>query len=100
MTRTQKLSIEIQNIYLRNKIAISALDRRGPNGGTNANNIMGWTRSPSGTVTKAANMTDLPVLNLWDGSAPTPSSAIPECVYADIVRVYNKIFNDCLSTEF
>ena len=92
LTRTEKLSQAIQEIYEANKIAIKNLDTKGPNGGTNAANISGWINHGNGTITKAANESQMPVLNYWSGSAPTPSSAIPACVYNDCVKAYDRIF--------
>ena len=93
MTRTQELAKSIQKIYEVNKKAIDSLPTKGPNGGTNAATIVGWENYRNGTITRAANMTDMPVMNFWSGSAPTPSSALPDMCYDEIINEYKRIFN-------
>jgi hypothetical protein len=92
MTRIERLASKIEKIYQTNKAAIDILPNRGPNGGTNAASIEGWMNYGNGTITKAANMTHMPVMNYWSGSAPTPSSALPAICYEEITKAYNDIF--------
>ena len=92
MTRTEKLAQEIQKIYESKKAIIEDLDRQTPLGGSNAKNIIGWDNPHNGTITRAANMTDMPVLPYWSGSNPTPASAIPKCVLASVEQAYDAIF--------
>jgi hypothetical protein len=91
-TRTEQLADAIEKIYQANKADIDTLPNHGPNGGRNAATISGWTNYGNGTITRAANMTNMPVMSYWSGSAPTPSSALPEMCYKEITKAYNKIF--------
>jgi hypothetical protein len=92
-TKTVRLAKIIQDIYEQNKIKIDALPIKGPLGGHNAKFIEGWKNLGNGTITKSVNMTSLPTLNYWSGSNPTPSTAIPKCVYDKIKAAYDKVFN-------
>ena len=91
-TRTQKLAKEIDKIYKANKTKIDALPNRGPQGGINAANIPGWSNYGNGAITRAANIASIPTMRYWSGSAPTPSTALPSCVYDEITAAYNRIF--------
>ena len=92
MNRLEQLTAEVTAIYTAHKTEISQLDRRGPNGGRNARFIKGWTRSPHQTITRAVNLAGKVSLNLWDGSAPTPSTAIPSCVVDSCWLSYRIIY--------
>jgi hypothetical protein len=93
MTRTQNLTNQIKAIYLSKQDQVSALPRTGPNGGSNAAYIDGWTHSPNGTISKACGLAGVPLMPLWSGSLPTPSTAIPSCMYDDVMAAYTAIFN-------
>lgn len=92
MNRTMQLAEKIKKIEANHSEEIKALNRRGVKGGTNALYIDGWIHSPSGTITRAAHIAKLPTMPYWSGSAPTPSTAIPRCVYADVCAAYAEIF--------
>jgi len=92
MTRTEQLTNAINDIVRNHQAEIDELPTRGPNGGTNARNIDGWSHSPDGTITRAANLSECPVMNYWEGSLPTPSSAIPTCIIDEVREAYNRIF--------
>ncbi len=92
MTRTEQLTEKIETIYRANKSEIDALPQGGPQGGTNAAYIEGWICLGNGTITRAANLSSLPVLPYWSGPSPTPSSSIPECVSDEIEKTYKSIF--------
>jgi hypothetical protein len=93
MTRIEKLAKEIEKLYEENQSVIDALPIRGPSGGTNARYIEGWKNYQNGTITRAANMTNMPVLQFWSGHNPTPSSALPKCLYDQIMQAYKEIFD-------
>ena len=96
MTRMQQLTQEITKIVEKNRNTIRSLETSGPNGGNNAATIDGWAHSPSRTITRAANMVDVDLLitlPYWSGSNPTPATAIPVCIYNEVVDAYCKIFN-------
>ncbi len=91
-TKTQILSIAIQTIFESHKNEISFLPTVGPRGGRNGRGIPGWENYGKGTITRAANMTSMPVLPYWSGVCPTPSSCLPSCVKDDVMAAYNDIF--------
>lgn len=97
MTKTQKLTNAIVRNISVYKNEIEKLERRGPRGGCNARNIAGWGRSPHVTITKALLQSgENLVLNWWDGSNPTPSSAIPTCLVDLCKREYERIFGKAI----
>ncbi len=91
-TRTEKLTVKCNDIYAKHKPAIDSLDRYGPRGGVNAAYIDGWTHHGNGTITRACNMSDIPIKPYWSGSLPTAASAIPTCVVDDLLTAYKDIF--------
>lgn len=91
-TRTELLVDLAREIYRIHQNEIESLQTRGPRSGSNARNIPGWVQSPNGTITKACNLSNIPVLPWWSGSAPTPSGAIPSCCALELKCAYNKIF--------
>ena len=92
-TRTEKLTVKCNDIYAKHKSEIDSLDRHGPLGGQNAAGIPGWCNHGNGTITRACNMSNMPVLPYWSGSLPTPSSAIPLCAMAELLTGYKDIFS-------
>ena len=88
MTRTQQLRIELEKIAAEHQKEIDELPTRGPKGGHNARYINGWVRSCA-NITRAGG---LPMMRLWDGSAPTPSTAIPECCAKEAYEAEKRIF--------
>lgn len=92
MTRTEELTNAINDIVRNHHAEIDVLPTRGPNGGANARNIDGWSHSPNGTITRAANLSNCPVMHYWDGPLPTPASAIPTCIIDEVSKAYNHIF--------
>jgi hypothetical protein len=94
MTRTEKLAEEIRKIAIKRTPEMAQdLIFRGPRGGRNAARIYGWHCTGNSTISKAARMAgNLPMMNWWHGSAPTPSKAIPECCAGEIIDAYNRIF--------
>ena len=93
MTRTEKLSNEIGRIVAENKSEIDNIEHHGPDGGTNAANIPGWSHTGNGTITRAANMAGCPTKNYWSGSNPTPATSIPTCILKETESEYKKIFH-------
>lgn len=91
-TKTQQLTCAIQAIFVANRAEIDSLATTGKNGGTNAARIEGGSNYHNGTITRAANMSNMPVLDYWSGSAPTPSSALPACVQSEVLGEFNRIF--------
>lgn len=93
MNKTQKLTNAIVRNLSVYRHEIETLERRGPRGGRNAKSIQGWSRSPHVTITKAINQSgENLVMNWWDGSNPTPSSAIPSCIVELCKSEYQRIF--------
>lgn len=92
-SRLDKLVIEIRSMYEANWVDIDNLPTLTERGGRNARNISGWSHSPNGTVTKAARIAGCPVLPYWSGSAPTPASAIPSCIWREAIEACQKIYN-------
>jgi len=88
MTRTDRLQIKLREIAENHKEEIEKLSYRGPRGGRNALYINGWSRSTN-NITRANG---LPMLNWWDGSAPTSSTGIPECCYDEAIAAEKEIF--------
>ena len=88
MTRTDQLHNKLVDIATQHKMEISQLSHTGPKGGHNALYIPGWSRSTA-NVSRAAG---LPMMKLWDGSAPTPSTAIPTCCYEEALAAEKEIF--------
>jgi hypothetical protein len=93
-TRTEKLASKIKKIVAEKKTEIENLSFYGPNGGTNALYIDGWSHVGNGTITKAAGMAGCPRANYWSGHMPTPATALPSCVLPAIERAYGKIFGE------
>lgn len=94
MTRTEKLTNEINKIYDHHRDGIHALPLVGPRGGRNAATIDGWTTTAGiGAISKAAKKSAMPTLKWWDGPCRTPAVAIPLCTWAEIYEAYRKIFN-------
>ena len=91
-TKLEMLADEIEVIYQLSRVEIDSLDKRGRRGGNNARHIRGWTCLGNGTITRAANLSGLPVLPYWTGKAPTPSHAVPECVADALLAAYTRIF--------
>lgn len=96
MTRTQQLAEKLDELYESDpaiQLEIKNLSRTGPRGGHNARHIEGWHPSSSGTVTKAANLSKyIPTLHFWSGSARTPSTAIPSCIFYQAATAKKEIF--------
>lgn len=92
MSRLNDLAEKLDKIYQDHKAEIDTLETSGPNGGRNALYIDGWIGHGNGTITRAANLSRLPVLPLWTGQAPTPSSAIPLCALKDAEKAYKDIY--------
>jgi hypothetical protein len=99
MTRTQKLANKIREIYIANKAEVDSLPTSGPGGGTNAKRIEGWAHSPNSTISKAFGLACVIRMNWWDGPAPTPATAIPDCMYDDVKNAYDKIFHEYAVTD-
>jgi hypothetical protein len=88
MNITKALAYHMLGFYTQHADEIDSLSTRGPNGGRNARHIEGWQLSPNQTVTKACNMAGLLTLPYWSGKNPTPSTAIPWCVWKDAHDAY------------
>lgn len=93
MNRTERLADAIKKIAQDHKEEIKALSFRGKLGGTNAAHIAGWKNVGVATITVACKMARVPTLNYWSGSAPTPSTSIPECIAEESYKIYKQIFD-------
>ena len=91
-TRTQKLITICNALYAVNKTEIDALATNGPRGGCNAAYIDGWAHNGIAVITRAANLSDLPTMPYWSGSAPTPATSIPRCVNDLLIGAHTKLF--------
>jgi hypothetical protein len=93
MSKMKILAGDISKVFIHHKATIKGLPSQGPKGGSNAKFIKGWKPSPNQTITKAFHIAGLNTLNYWSGTAPTPSQAIPECMYNDCCNLYKAVFN-------
>lgn len=89
MTRTEKLRKILVKIAALHEEEIKTLSYRGKRGGHNAKTIQGWSKSTN-NITRAAG---LPMMCWWDGSNPTPSTAIPTCCVDEALAAEKEIFN-------
>jgi hypothetical protein len=90
MTRTEELARVLTDIYRTHKAECDKLQTSGAKGGHNARTIPGWSRSTA-NITRAGG---LPMMRWWDGSAPTPSTAIPTCCRDEAYEAERRIFGD------
>ncbi len=93
-TKTERLAAEIKKISDANKKQILELPVIGPKGGTNARFIRGWKPTYNPTITRACKMAGLLLLDYWGGKFPTPQQAMPNCIWLEVHRAYNRIFKE------
>ena len=92
MNRTQQLSSRISEIAANHSTEIKSLSKRGPQGGSNAKAIEGWSALGNHAISRAARLAGVPCMSYWSGSSPTPSTAIPSCIAKESLAAYREIF--------
>jgi hypothetical protein len=92
--RYEQLAIALADIYTKHADEIASIPREGAKGGANARSIEGWTPSPSTSVSKIVRREGWAHMNYWSGSNPTPSTAIPACIYDEVLVAYNRLYKE------
>jgi len=90
MNLTQKLTTRINELYKDYKEIVDNLDTCGPRGGSNAAYIDGWTSLGNTAISRAANLSDMPTLNWYDGFNCRPTVAIPQVIAVQILMYYHQ----------
>jgi hypothetical protein len=65
----------------------------GPRGGVNAARIPGWVKSPHSDISRAIKLvSELAWRKGWSGGGTTPEVFIPECIKAEALDAWRKVY--------